>query len=48
VVAEGLAHQFVMKREDIYVKVANYWKITNSNGYIARAQLHASVPGCFS
>ena len=37
VVAERPANQGVMKKEEIYVKVAYYWKITDTNGRVARA-----------
>lgn len=47
-VAEELAGRGVMCKEEIYVKVANYWKITDSNGRVARAELHASLPGLLS
>lgn len=47
-VAEGLAGRGVMYKEEIYVKVANYWKITDSNGRVARAELHASLSGRIS
>lgn len=47
-VAEGLANRGVMCKEEIYVKVANYWKITDSNGRVALAELHASLPGRLS
>ena len=34
---KGPANQGVMKKEEIYVKVAYYWKITDTNGRVARA-----------
>lgn len=47
-VAEELAGRGVMCKEEIYVKVANYWKITDSNGRVARAELYASLSGLLS